>query len=837
MTIMTNLEIHTESRSGPTSTADTRYRFIIITVILFVVLLAFNSIFTLTALDKLSEKQVLSTYSLIGTYLQQKLAMKLHLLKDAAGVVEIEQLLNDTKMLLPKRTHQHQLTPQATSAAISPDGISLSVALPSGLIVQSTNEHLRNQTLPPELKVGATLGAPKELVDSVHYLKNQNAFVVALPVRDNSDRWVATVVLTVEEENVSPDATSVFEKHAQIFIILLTGIVFLILYITRMTSPIRDAEELCNKTNMFVIFLIISLALILSSALNILHLKDDYVKTARQKTEILVAIAEQDNDFSFSDNAYDNHQRDISTVWRHLIDASPEIQGIRTLENTGRPLNIGNDEEITFLDAATTAATFSDQFSWWTSSAYYSLKISLVRNEKLEYVILNLSKPFLFDKLLKATMDFMTIVIISVLLLVELLFLLFKYLERRFVTTVSQSASHYKVMRPAIFFLVFGIDLSMSFLPLHMEMLYEPLFGFSKDLAMGLPVSVEFLFAGIAILISGIWLDRRGWYRPFISGLMFAGIGTIYSCLAPDALQFIISRGFVGVGYGLSLMAAQGFVITHSDGTNKAQGLAHLFGGIYAGNICGGATGAMVAEWIPYSLVFLGGAVILFSVIIYTLLFMRDHTNKAPEQKAFIAASKVANKGTVCTFLFNRNIISLIFFSSLPASIAAVGFLNYFSPVYLNRIGVSQSTVGQILMIYGIAIIYVGPLISKYIDAAKNKIFFIFLGCLLGSFAFLTFNILHGLVAVAVAVFLLGLSNSLVLTSQSTYALTLKVTQELGEGKAIGIFRSTSRIGQMLGPIIFSSLVLANNIDQTITCLGLIYLLTAFLFLLLIKKG
>ena len=200
-----------------------------------------------------------------------------------------------------------------------------------------------------------------------------------------------------------------------------------------------------------------------------------------------------------------------------------------------------------------------------------------------------------------------------------------------------------------------------------------------------------------------------------------------------------------------------------------------------------------------------------------------QHTNTVPIRK-------------VTGFLSNRIVLSLIFFSSLPAAIAVVGFLNYFSPIYLNRLGASQSTIGRILMIYGICLIYIGPLISRYVDASNRKRLYIFMGCILGSMAFLTFNVVEGIIAAALSVFLLGLSSSFVLASQSAYTLRLKVTEELGAGKSIGIFRSTSRGGQVLGPIVFSWLILATNIKDGITYFGLAYLGFAVIFLLFTMK-
>jgi predicted MFS family arabinose efflux permease len=101
---------------------------------------------------------------------------------------------------------------------------------------------------------------------------------------------------------------------------------------------------------------------------------------------------------------------------------------------------------------------------------------------------------------------------------------------------------------------------------------------------------------------------------------------------------------------------------------------------------------------------------------------------------------------------------------------------------------------------------------------------------------FLSFYLFEGIWAAVLAVLLLGLSSSFVLASQSAYVLQLQVTRDLGEAKAIGIFRSSSRIGQALGPMIFSAVMARGNINHGIAFFGLMYLLTAFLFLLMNQR-
>jgi predicted MFS family arabinose efflux permease len=318
-------------------------------------------------------------------------------------------------------------------------------------------------------------------------------------------------------------------------------------------------------------------------------------------------------------------------------------------------------------------------------------------------------------------------------------------------------------------------------------------------------------------------------------GIGLAALGGLYSWIAPTAVHLIFSRGLIGVGYGLALMASQGFVIGNTDGRSKAHGLAHLFAGLYAGSICGGAMGGILAERYGYKTVFLLGALIIALVIPYALIFLRSAVARPQSRPAALPQGTPRWDG-LRRFLGNRGVLALILFSSLPASVAVVGFLNYFSPLYLHRLGASESTIGQVLVIYGICLIFVGPAMGRHIDASQSKRKIIFAGCLLGSAAFFSFTLAQGILAAVIAVFLLGLSHSLVLSSQSAYMLKFQVTQNLGEGKALGIFRSSARLGQMLGPMIFSGLAVSTSMRQGALVLGAVYLVVALLFLLLTAR-
>ena len=79
---------------------------------------------------------------------------------------------------------------------------------------------------------------------------------------------------------------------------------------------------------------------------------------------------------------------------------------------------------------------------------------------------------------------------------------------------------------------------------------------------------------------------------------------------------------------------------------------------------------------------------------------------------------------------------------------------------------------------------------------------------------------------------LLGVSSSLILASQSAYLLSLPATRALGDGKAVGIFRASSRIGQVLGPVAFATIITVSELEAGVAALGACYVVMVLIFLL-----
>jgi predicted MFS family arabinose efflux permease len=830
----------------PNNNRSFKFKLILASVILFVLAVGFNTLFTLTSLEKLYIETNVSEYRVIAKDLHRNIENALFYGKNLYNYIGIKKLLVTEKQNLLRKVTRGENGLVTPDKKLQNEDVSISIAKTDGTILYSDHENLVGTKLPQPI-LTHQIAQDKEIKHSKSsdFIKHQGSYFTTLSVKDRFKGQVGIISISFKEKQIKNFLENIFTTNSLTIILISVFSILALVFLLGLLP--MDAKRFSKMKISFIVFFVICAAQVLSSGFMTYIFKDHFIEISKDNSEALTTIVKRDIEYLLNNGIHMDRLVKMDSYLRRVIMSTSELNDITVYDRNNHPLYRATKTSKTDFQKSKNAYTQWLEATKPLTNTEYNAKAELFSSDEyFGYISTNTSRSILLKKVMDIAMDSLTVLVISILFSVEMLILIFKYVERQIESTVKEKSVgvvHFGVMRPIAFLFLFGIDISISFVPLHMQSLYIPFLGLSRDTIMGLPISAEFLFAGIGILISGGWSDRRGWHEPFIGGLLLAAIGFVYSGMAPNALHFIVSRGFVGLGYGLGLMAAQAFVISYSDSKTKTQGLANLLAGIFAGGICGGAAGAMMAEMTGYKITFYIGTTILLFAIAYTIFSMRNAMKKpkprqtvsetTPAQPASPTATGVSNIGK---FLTNRIVLSLIFFSGLPAAIAVVGFNNYFIPVHLSRIGVSQSTIGQVQMIYGVCLIYIGPLISKYVDASQDKKRYVFLGLILGSLSFLIFVVLDGVAAAAISVFILGLSSSFVLASQIVYALKLKITQELGEGKAIGLFRSTSRIGQMLGPVIFATLFAATNIDQGITYFGLFYLLTAFIFILLTQR-
>lgn len=735
--------------------------------------------------------------------------------------------ISDMRAVLDRQRRAIERQWQSDAVAGSPPGrglVNISILLKSGSKLVTTARRDADKPPPEELIEQIVEISNSRSPAGLGFIEDNSSYYVPYMLFDNQDRWFVSLVFQFEKEalrnSVSPRLDAHYLPTIIIGIFSAIGILWLNWKLIQECRSIRRKDIVVD----FVLIMLVSLALsLLTNA--VIFERNILAATAENARDTAARISDGfSKRLSLRKNgsASDNRQPALSEFFGRFDN----FEAIMLTDDLGQPVFSHEPERARTSAAEALLQTLvighlpDRQFS--IAERLHGISL---RNGSNVTAVIRISKHDIYRNSLSMLIEGITVLFLTTLVMVEGLLLYLHLLSRK--KRLSRQAPRYELgfVRPAMFVFLFAIDLSMSFLPLHMQLLDAEWSDMSRDILAGLPISAEFLCVGIFLLVAGVWMDRRGWHEPFFIGLFVVGLGNLCSWMTDSALLFILSRALVGAGYGLTLMSAQGLVIRYGGENGRAAGFASLFAGLYSGSICGAAAGAILAERLGYHTVFMIGAVIVMLLVAFSWKFLRTVID--PHASAVETAPQPRKKielGPLLKFLGNPVFVALNLLSSLPAAIAVAGFLHFFTPVYLDQIGVRDSTIGQVLILYGICLIYFGPVIGRLIDRADNKKYYMLAGGVLGGLSFATFNTDFGIASVIVSVFLLGLSSSFVLSSQSTIVLELRQSRELGEGTALGIFRSISRVGQVVGPMIFGWILLSGDLTEVINLFGYCYI-------------
>lgn len=802
----------------PTYTA-LRIKILGIAILLLILAQAFNASFSISSFEKLYRNSLISSYQVVARDLQRNVKTAIRFGKPIDKFIGMTRLMEEVKHNIPELHN-------------------VSVSLPNGKVLYSLREELVGASMPGDLRIdfgGMEKTSPDDT--TAQAILFQDKYYILLPIRDASKKWVGTIYISFEEQLIIDKIKEIIRGNLKGLglttlissIILACGLFFFISF--------KEGQKLQKLRIYLILLLILGGAQIYYSASNTKDFRNNYLDITRAKTGQLGKLLKDDIEYLLSKGIQINRLFKIDVLMSEIIDATPEIGDMRILDKEDELLYLANTQGIVNIQRDTTPK--SSAIQGVERDEAFEVLLPLQKEKETEgFLRVRLSREVIGAKIKEIILDSVTVVTISLLFLVELVILFLILLTKELAKTGQgkpgeDNSNIYGMIRPAVFIFMFSMDLSISFIPLYMEKLYKPILGLSKDIIIGLPISTEMFCAGIMLIVAGIWMDRRGWREPFVTGIICCSLGAFLSGTAANGIEFIFARGIVGIGYGLALMAAQGFIFGTTYSKNRAQGIASLFAGIYAGSICGGAIGAMLAERIGYAAVFFVATCGMILPILLVITIMRGVSKRASRT---VAPQEIVKETTrlknFLKFISNRNVLSLLLFNSIPGALCLVGFLYYVTPIYLNRVGTSQSNIGRILMIFGFFMIYASPLISRYVDRSENKKTYIILSGVLSGLGLIVFYFFSGFMATALVILMIGLSSSFGISSRTAYVLSLRITQEVGVGEAMGTYRALERLGQVLGPLVLGAAITMAGIEKGVALVGALFIVITFFFLI-----
>ncbi len=778
---------------------------------------AFNGGLSLSSLEKLYSQSLISGFELVGNEFLSKLQTAVRFGKSLEKFFGIEQAIHKVVKDLPELDD-------------------VLIALPDGTVVQALKPEHTGKNLDAVMQQGKP--------DSLHFVHKEGSSLVfksetsrhlMFVIKDREDLTAGRIVFSFPESLIQQRSRAVLMANLKALgLASLGGAVLLALGLWCFLPFGPDGPSRTRLT--LILVLALGGSQVGYSVYNLKLFRQDYIRMTREKTVKLAGLIRNDIETLLDKGMRIDRLVKIEKRFMELITATPEIEYMAVRDVYNRTLNKADRNGPVLLTDIGDLEAVPD------NDPYYDILLPLYADKDdgvrkaVGIMEIHLSRKAVSARVQDILIDSVTVMVVAALFLVEMYLFLILYIKRttRRTAPSEEDASQAPLLlgRIAGFAFLFMWALPASFIPLFMKQLYAPLFSLPRDVVLGLPISVEMLCTLCTALIAGALIDGHGWRLPVRSGLVICAGGNFLSGLASSGLEFIAFRGVTGLGYGLAWMSIQGFIFRFTTPLTRARGISNLVAGLISGQICGTAVGAMLAERIGYAPVFMASAALVLVPLAFTLLFMRGYTGKI----AMVTAAGRLKWRELVSLLLHKDFMAILLFSLVPFALCQVGLLLYAAPIYLNQIGISQSNIGRVIMVYGLSVIYVAPYLSRFIDTSQRKKIYIALGGLIGAGGLMSLYFYSGFLAVLGAVFMMGLSGSLVGSSQTAYALKLDIIQRVGLGKAMSVQRAADKLGQMLGPIILGAMMGAVGISNGVVIVGVVFFLATVVFMFVARE-
>lgn len=775
---------------------------------LFLLLLALatSGILTFSALERAQRDILSGTFELAGREGAEEIESGLRFGRPLDQFLGIDEILQEV---------QNEVS----------DIESVLVAVPDGTVVGSLGDE-GPAVLSDRIATSFLTGSLSAETTAAFTIGADRYFLT--PILDRNGELAGTLIVTVPETVLEERLGSSIQGSIA-FMLAVTAVAAVLLAIVASRLRTRTDQQRASRWRTLLVPLIVLLGAQGAYSFDVLRIfQDNYAGATRAAAERLGDSVHEDLGQLLGLGLSLERLPGLDGRLERVISVSDAIESIQIVDTDGTVRHAAEQtpEPVSPLVASILGQSVDDVARPLTGQD----------GETVGEIRVKVDETVVVSQMLDQVINIVTVVVTSGFFMIEL-FILLDILLRRSAPTApgaERVGPRHIIARPVMFGFVFTWALPLSFVPLKMRTLGDDLFGLSPDVILALPISAEMGCALLTAVVAGRVADRVGWFRPFLIGLFISAVGGITAALATDSIVFILARGLTGLGYGLSWMGIQAFVIRYCPSESRGRALANLMAGILAGFICGSAVGGVMAEQFGYEFVLLASGVMVVVPLLLGWGVLRD----------FIIGPKVWDLAEYTTstnlggsvfagwnrLLLNPQYLGALILSVVPFSIAQVGLLYFAVPIYLSEIGSSQADIGRILMVYGIVVILFGPLISTYIDRRDNKVPFIVFGGLIGGVGLGVLFLDGSLLGILVAVSFLGLSSSMAEPARSSFILNLKVVKEFGVSSAIGLQRAADKLGQMLGPLLIAATFTSFGMERRVALIGFAFAVASLVF-------
>jgi predicted MFS family arabinose efflux permease len=214
---------------------------------------------------------------------------------------------------------------------------------------------------------------------------------------------------------------------------------------------------------------------------------------------------------------------------------------------------------------------------------------------------------------------------------------------------------------------------------------------------------------------------------------------------------------------------------------------------------CGAVTGAFLAVQIGPQAVFAAAALVLSASVLYLWQTAAKEMMKLPTP---LVQPSFEQQGAS-----RRDYLGLaLFFLLVSAPTAAISmYLPYFFPVFAADAGAGPNVIGRAFLINGMCFVFIGPWLAAWARRHLRPAWAVALSAGLLVLGLMVFSASPQLATAFIAVSLMSLGDCFGIASQVAFVSSLPVGQRLGRSAIQDMQLNARKVGQAIGPMIFSA--------------------------------
>lgn len=403
------------------------------------------------------------------------------------------------------------------------------------------------------------------------------------------------------------------------------------------------------------------------------------------------------------------------------------------------------------------------------------------------------------------------------------------------------SSAHQRALllvKPVFFVAVLSEHLTYAFLPQFIQATAQGA-GLSDGVA-SLGFTTYFIAFASSLIPAGLFAQRKQGARVLMYlGLVASSAGLLTLAFYPTFEAVIAARTLSGLGQGMLFIGVQSYILATAAPSEKTQGAGIIVFGFQGGMISGMAIGSLLVTQLEPQGVFFIASAVAFVMTLYTILAVPNVRSKPiSEMETRTIFSDIAS--VLKSFEFLRT-IALI---GIPAKAVLTGVIIFALPLLMQAADYRQEDIGQVLMIYAVAVVISSAYVSRAVDRSGQTNTVLVAGAILAgagmvliglttnqSASPLAGSMLPATVLLVAGAAVVGAAHGFINAPVVTHVVNSKLSQKIGEASTSAAYRFLERIGHVAGPLLVGQLFAVYGLSPMIILqMGIVVALLGLLF-------